>query len=406
MNHTVYRLDNMMEYFSFQRIARARTGLAIALVYAAFAGSTFAFAADPVKIGIPIALSGPASVVAPSTLQAAQLAVDEINAKGGILGRQVTIETADDGSGAAGGQKAYDLLIFDKKVDVLISAETSAARNAGLPSVSRGKVPFIYTSFYEGHSCNRYMYVDAWVPDQQVAPIVDYFMKQYHAKTYFLIGSDYAFGRGMLNFTKTYIESHGGKVVGNEYLPMDGSDWTPIISKLEAAKPDAVITSTSGGAPNITLTKQLRAAGVKIPYGNLAVDENTAKSMGADANGIFISGSYVTSIDTPANHAFLAAMAKRYGSDAKTPNDLSVPEYDAVYLYKAAVEKAGSFDTAKVIPALAQVSFDGPRGRIQMNKERHTPLSMYLAQVEGDGGVKVIASYKDVDPGAQCPALK
>jgi urea transport system substrate-binding protein len=114
----------------------------------------------------------------------------------------------------------------------------------------------------------------------------------------------------------------------------------------------------------------------------------------------------VTNIDTPANHTFLAAMAKRFGSDAKTPNDLSVPEYDAVYLYKAAVEKAGSFDTAKVIPALAQVSFDGPRGRIQMNKERHTPLSMYLAQVQGDGGVKVIASYKDVDPGAQCPALK
>jgi branched-chain amino acid transport system substrate-binding protein len=119
----------MIEYFCSELISRARTGLAIGLFYAALASSTSAFAADPVKIGIPIALSGPASVVAPSTLQAAQLAADEINAKGGILGRQVTIETADDGSGAAGGQKAYDSLIFDKKVDVLISAETSAARN-------------------------------------------------------------------------------------------------------------------------------------------------------------------------------------------------------------------------------------------------------------------------------------
>jgi urea transport system substrate-binding protein len=150
----------------------------------------------------------------------------------------------------------------------------------------------------------------------------------------------------------------------------------------------------------------LRAAGVKIPYGNLAVDEDTAKSMGADADGIYISGSYVTNIDTPANHAFLAAMAKRFGKDMKTPNDLSVPEYDAVYLYKAAVEKAGSFDTAKVIPALAQVSFDGPRGHIQMSKQRHTPLTMYLSQVRSDGTVKVIESFHDVDPGAQCPALK
>ena len=390
---------------SFALVKKACTLATSALLVFA-ASSHAALAADPVKIGVPVGLSGANSVVAPSVVQAAQLAVDEINAKGGILGRQVSLEVADDGSGAAGAQKAFDSLIFDKKVNALISMETSAARNAGLPIVTRGKVPFIYTSFYEGRSCNRYMYVDAWVPDQQVAPIVDYFMKQYNAKSFFLIGSDYAFGRGMLDFTKSYIEKRGGKVVGNEYLPMDGSDWTSIISKLQAAKPDAIITSTAGGAPNVTLTKQLRAAGVKVPYGNLAVDEGTAKSMGADAEGIYISGSYVTNIDTPANKAFMAAMQKRFGSDLKTPNDLSVPEYEAVYLYKAAVEKAGSFDTAKVIPALAEVSFEGPRGTIQMNKERHTPLTMYLGQVQADGSVKVIQSFKNVDPGAQCPALK
>jgi urea transport system substrate-binding protein len=390
---------------SFALVKKACTLATSALLVFA-ASSHAALAADPVKIGVPVGLSGANSVVAPSVVQAAQLAVDEINAKGGILGRQVSLEVADDGSGAAGAQKAFDSLIFDKKVNALISMETSAARNAGLPIVTRGKVPFIYTSFYEGRSCNRYMYVDAWVPDQQVAPIVDYFMKQYNAKSFFLIGSDYAFGRGMLDFTKSYIEKKGGKVVGNEYLPMDGSDWTSIISKLQAAKPDAIITSTAGGAPNVTLTKQLRAAGVKVPYGNLAVDEGTAKSMGADAEGIYISGSYVTNIDTPANKTFMAAMQKRFGSDLKTPNDLSVPEYEAVYLYKAAVEKAGSFDTAKVIPALAEVSFEGPRGTIQMNKERHTPLTMYLGQVQADGSVKVIQSFKNVDPGAQCPALK
>ena len=126
--------------------------------------------------------------------------------------------------------------------------ETNAARNAGLPIVSKGSVPFIYTSFYEGHSCNPYLYVDAWVPEQQVPPIVDNFAKQKNAKTFFRIGSDYAFGRGMLCFTRSYIEKKGGKVVGEEYLPMDGSDWTPIQSKLKAAKPDAIIASTAGGA--------------------------------------------------------------------------------------------------------------------------------------------------------------
>ncbi|MGC2779193.1 MAG: substrate-binding protein [Bradyrhizobium sp.] len=378
------------------------TSLALALV----AGTALspALAADPIKIGVPVGLSGANSVVAPSVVQSAELAVEEINAKGGVLGRKLALEVADDASGAAGAQKAFDALIFQKKVNVLISMETSAARNAGLPIVARGKTPFIYTSFYEGRSCSPYLYVNAWVPDQQVPPIVDYFNKEKKAKSYFLIGSDYAFGRGMLAFTKAYIEKTGGKVVGEEYLPMDGSDWTSIISKLKASGADALITSTAGGAPNVTLTKQMRAAGVNLPYGNLAVDEGTAKGMGADAAGIFLSASYVTGIDTPANKSFLAAMSKKFGTELKTPNDLSVPEYEAVYAYKAAVEKAGSTDQDKVLKALAEVSVDGPRGAIKMDKQRHAPLTMYLGQVQADGSVKVIQSFPNVDPGAQCPA--
>ncbi len=368
--------------------------------------STIAFAADPIKIGVPVGLSGANSVVAPSVVQSAQLAVDEINAKGGVLGRQLALEVADDASGAAGAQKAFDSLISQKKVDVLISMETSAARNAALPIVTRGKTPYIYTSFYEGKSCSPFMFVNAWVPEQQVPPIVDYFAKQKGAKTYFLIGSDYAFGRGMLAFTKAYIEKSGGKVVGEEYLPMDGSDWTPIVSKLKSAAPDALITSTAGGAPNVTLTKQLRAAGVKVPYGNLAVDEGTAKSMGTDAEGIYLSASYVTGIESATNKTFLAAMAKKFGADLKTPNDLSVPEYEAVYAYKAAVEKAGSTESGAVLKALGEVSVQGPRGTIVMSKQHHAPLSMYLGQVQGDGSVKVIQSFPSVDPGGQCPNLK
>jgi urea transport system substrate-binding protein len=196
------------------------------------------------------------------------------------------------------------------------------------------------------------------------------------------------------------------KIVGEEYLPMDGSDWTAVISKLKAAKPDAIITSTAGGAPNVTLTKQLRAAGVNLPYGNLAVDEGTAKSMGADADGIYIAASYVTGIDSPANKKYLAAMTKKFGSDLKTPNDLSVPEYEAIYAYKAAVEQAKGTDPEKVLAALGTVVVNGPRGQIVMNKQHHAPLTMYLAQVQADGTVKVIESFKDVDPGQQCAALK
>ena len=106
-------------------------------------------------------------------VQAAELAVDEINAAGGVLGRKLTLDVADDGSGAVGAQRAFDSLIYQKKVNVLISMETRAARNAGLPAVNRARTPYIYTSFYEGHSCSPNLYVDAWVPEQQVPPIVD-----------------------------------------------------------------------------------------------------------------------------------------------------------------------------------------------------------------------------------------
>jgi urea transport system substrate-binding protein len=360
--------------------------------------------AQDIKIGIPTGLSGANSVVAPSVVQSAELAAEEINAAGGLLGRKVTLDVADDGSGAAGAQKAADSLIFQKKDNVLISMQTSAARNGMLPIVTRGKVPYIYTSLYEGRSCNKYLYADGAVPEQMVGPIVDQFMTM-GAKTFFLVGSDYAFGRGMLAFTKTYIEKKGGKVIGDEYQPMDATDWTAIISKMRSANPDAAIFSTAGGAPNVTLQKQFKAAGMTAHVGNLSVDEGTAKSMGADAQGIFISASYLTNIDSPANQKFLAAMKKKFGDKLLTPNDLSVPEYDAVYLYKAAVEKMKTTDVDPVIKALAEVSFDGPRGTVQMDKERHAPLTMYLGQVQGDGSVKIVKTFPKVDPGDQCPGM-
>jgi urea transport system substrate-binding protein len=364
-----------------------------------------AAAQSTVKIGIPVGLSGANSVVAPSVVQSSQLAADEINAAGGILGKKVELVVADDGSGAQGAQRAFNSLVFQDDVDVLISMETSAARNAGLPIVNRAGKPFIYTSFYEGRSCSPNMFVPAWVPDQQVKPVVDHFTDTLKAKTFYLIGSDYNFGRGMLEFTRKYIEERGGRVLGEEYLPMDGSDWTSIISDLRSKNPDALITSTAGGAPNVTLTKQLRNAGIKIPYGNLAVDEGTAKTMGADATDMFISQSYMTGIASAENKKFLDAMQKKFGGELKTPNDLSVPQYEAIYLYKAAAEKAGSTDADDVIEALPEVSFTGPRGNIQMNKQHHTPLTMYLGQVKDGGSVEVIKTFENVDPGEQCPNL-
>ena len=361
-------------------------------------------ASVPIKIGVAVGLSGANSVVAPTVVQASQLAVDEINGMGGILGRQIQLEIVDDGSGAVGAGAALDALV-SHKVDAIIAMQTSAARNAALPIIARGAIPYIYTSFYEGHSCSPWMYANGWVPEQQAAPVVNYLTAQKGAKTFFLVGSDYAFGRGMLEFVKRYIREGGGSVVGEEYLPVESSDWSNVITKIRASKPEAIISATAGGDPNVSLARQLRAAGVKVPYGNLSVDENTAKTMGESATGIIVSASYFTVIDTPENNAFLKRMLIKFGSELKAPNELSVPQYEAFYLYKAAAEKAGSTDADKVIKSLGQVSFVGPRGVVQMGKSRHTPLSMRLGQVRSDGSIKILETFPSVDPGDQCPGI-
>jgi len=365
--------------------------------------SSQVLAEDPIKIGVAVGLSGANSVVAPGVVQSSELAVSQINASGGILGRQVELEIVDDASGAVGAQQAFNTLILRQNVDAIIAMETSAARNAALPVVSRGKVPYIYTSFYEGKSCNKWMYVNGWVPEQQVTPVVDYLSENEGAKTFFLVGNDYSFGRGMLGFTKDYIEEVGGKVVGEEYLPIDSSNWTSIISKIRSVKPDALISATAGGAPNVSLIKQLKSSGLSVHYGNLAVDEGTARTLGDDATDMYMSASYLTSIDSPENQAFKQALKEKFGDDMKTPNELSVPQYEAFFLYKAAVEKVGSTDSAKVIEALDDVSYTGPRGAIQMNKSRHTPITMRLAQVQADGSIKILETFANVQPNDQCP---
>jgi len=379
----------------FRLLAAASLGLLAALSQAA----------EPVRIGIPLGLSGSNSVIAPAILQSSELAAAEINASGGILGRPVVLEVADDATSVIGAQKAYDALVFQKKVDAIITMEISAARNAGLPIINRGRVPYIYTSFYEGHACNRWMHINGWVPEQQVATIVDYFTDELNGKTFFLVGNDYNFGRNMFDYTRAYIQQKGGTVVGEEYLPLDGTDWTAIVAKVRAAAPDALLTATAGGSANVGLAKQVRAAGLNLHYGSLSLDEGTAKSMGDAASGIYLSASYLTSIDNPQNQRFLAALKEKFGADYQTQSDLSEPQYEAIHLYKAAVEKAGSFDSAKVVAALSEVTFDGPRGPVKMDRQRHAALTMRLAQVQADGSLSTIKTFENLDPGEQCPKL-
>ena len=391
-----------------RKSSRTLVALALMLGLATLSGGAAAQSADkqPIVIAVPVGLSGVNSVVAPAVVQSAELAVEELNAKGGIMGRPVKLIPLDDESGPAGAVKAFNTAIRQHKADVIITMETSAARNAGAPIADRAKTLFIYTSFYEGRACGKYLYVNAWVPEQIVSPLVKFMTNEKKVKKWFVLGSDYAFGRGLIEPAKKTITALGGTILGEEYQPLQQSDWTAIISKIRAANPDGIMYATSGGGPNIDFMKQFKAAGLKMPVGSLSIDELTAEQGVNAAEGVYYTGDYFTGIDNAENKTFLEAMKKKFGASLKTPNSLSEPEYDGIHAYAMAVEKAKSTDADKVAAVLPTIVFKGPRGAVQMNKQHHAPLPVYLAQVQADGKTKIIQSFGLVDPGNQCPNLK
>jgi len=391
-----------------RKSSRTLVALVLMLGLATLSGGAAAQSAakQPIVIAVPVGLSGVNSVVAPAVVQSAELAVEELNAKGGIMGRPVKLIPLDDESGPAGAVKAFNTAIRQHKADVIITMETSAARNAGAPIADRAKALFIYTSFYEGRACGKYLYVNAWVPEQIVSPLVKFMTNEKKVKKWFVLGSDYAFGRGLIEPAKKMITQLGGTILGEEYQPLQQSDWTAIISKIRAANPDGIMYATSGGGPNIDFMKQFKAAGLKMPVGSLSIDELTAEQGGNAAEGVYYTADYFTSIDSAENKTFLEAMKRKFGANLKTPNSLSEPEYDGIHAYAMAVEKAKSTDADKVAAVLPTIVFKGPRGAVQMNKQHHAPLPVYLAQVQADGKTKIIQSFGLVDPGNQCPKLK
>ncbi len=191
-------------------------------------------------------------------------------------GRPLELVVADDASGAEGAQRAMDQLA--PRVDAIIAMETSAARNAALPIVAAHQGPYLYTSFYEGHGCSPWMHVNGWVPEQQVTPVVRCLVQAKGVKTFFLVGSDYAFGRGRLAFTRRFIEQNGGKVVGEDYLPVDAEDWSPVLARLKASRTDALISASARGAPNVALAKQLGGGRAGRQRGRRAGDRRLARS--------------------------------------------------------------------------------------------------------------------------------
>ena len=363
-----------------------------------------AAAADEFKIGLFIALSGPASLFGPTQKASAELATEEINKAGGILGRQIRLIPTDAGGPPAESTKSAVRLMLEEKVDMLVGSHDSATREA-LVATIKGKVPYIYTPVYEGGECAFNTYVIADTPEQQIRPSVAFMMKDRSAKSVYLIGDDYVWPRKCNEQAKKYIADNGGKVVAEEYVPFGAPNkFEEIVTRIKSAKPDMVLI-TLVGADHVNFNRTFAGFGrdKDIARLSLLLEENTLLGIGPDSsNNLFSSMSYYANAPGEANKKFKAAYFAKFGDKAPQLGLIGADCYGGIYCAHALATKAGGTDAKKCMAASEGLSFPTAAGSVAM-RGRHVDKTMYLATCKGTE-FDIIKTFADIKSGDECKA--
>lgn len=357
---------------------------------------------DGIKVGILHSLSGTMAISETTVVDAEMLAIDEINAAGGVLGKQI-IPVKEDGASdwPTFAEKATKLIDQDKVVTVF-GCWTSASRKAVLPVFESKQHMLWYPVQYEGQECsNNIFYTDA-APNQQIEPAVDWLLEN-KGKDFFLVGSDYVFPRTANTIIKEQLKVKGGNTVGEDYLPLGDTEVTPIITKIKAALPNGgVIFNSLNGDSNVAFFKQMQGAGLgadKYPVMSVSIAEEEVKQIGTEyLKSHYAAWNYFQTVESPANDTFVKAFKAKYGDDRVT-NDPMEAAYIMVYLWKQAVEAAGSTDLEAVRKAAVGQEFDAPEGKVKMFPNHHISKTVRIGQVRDDGLFDIVFSTDGpVDP--------
>ncbi|BAZ81194.1 urea ABC transporter substrate-binding protein [Sphaerospermopsis kisseleviana CS-549] len=355
-----------------------------------------------IKVGILHSLSGTMAISERSVVDAERLAIKEINAAGGVLGKQIEAITEDGASNWDTFREKATKLIDQDQTVVIFGCWTSASRKNVKPVFESKDHMLWYPVQYEGQECSKNIFYTGAAPNQQIEPSVDWMLKN-KGKEFFLVGSDYVFPRTANTIIKAQLEALGGKTVGEDYLPLGNVEVTPIISKIRQALPNGgVIYNTLNGDSNVAFFKQLKGAGLtadKYPSMSVSIAEEEVKAIGVEyLQGHYAAWNYFQTVDTPANKKFVAAFKKEYGAD-RVINDPMEAAYIAVYLWKQAVEKAGTTDLNKVRAAAYGQTLDAPEGKVTMNANHHLSKIVRIGQVRQDGLFDIVyATPAPVEP--------
>lgn len=368
---------------------------------AAAASSAGVRAASTLNVAVMLPMSGPAGLFGPSAKACAELAVQTINARGGVLGRTINPLFGDAGLPPAEASQAALKLWKGQGAQAVIGMHDSAVRGA-LVGLFKGQVPYFYTPVYEGGECARGTFVNGETPAQQLAPVIPWLAAERKPKKWYLIGNDYIWGRNTNAAAKGFIAQTGAQVVGDEYLPFTADNFDSSLARIRDSGADAVLVSLVGGA-SVTFNKAFASFGLAdkaIRLGSL-IEENTLAGIGlANARNLYSSAGYFASIQTPAAKAFSDAYLKRFGAQAPALNGLAESVYEGFLMLEAIAVRAKSLDVAKMEPASEGASYSGPRGAVTMHA-RHVEQDIYLADV-GEKGLRVVKTFAHIASGQTC----
>ena len=340
----------------------------------------------PIKLGSVLDNSGNLDVYGKPMVQATTLAVEELNAAGGLLGRKIQAVQYDTQSDIALYTKFAQQLARDDKVDVVHGGITSASREAIRQTFKRANTLYFYNVLYEGGVCDRNCVVTGTTPAQAVEPIVELAMKQWGNKVY-ILAADYNYGQITAKWIEYYVGQRKGTVVATNFFPLDVTDFGSTIAKIQQGGPTWVVSALVGGA-HLSFYRQWAASGMnkKIPLASTTFgvgNEHLALSP-AEGDGILIAGNYSQEAQSPANKEFLAKWAKRFG-DTKIVHEIAVSQYQGIMLWAECVKKAGSLDREKMLTAIESgVKIEGPAGTVAIDpKTHHASLDIHVMEVKG-----------------------
>ncbi len=346
--------------------------------------------------------TGTMAISETGSIQAERLAIEQINASGGILGRKIKIIQEDGASDwPTFAEKAKKLLSNDR-VAAIFGCWTSASRKAVLPVVEKENGLLYYPTFYEGLEQSKNVIYTGQEATQQILAGLDWVVKEKKAKKFFLVGSDYIWPRTSNKIARKHIENViKGEVVGEEYYPLGNTQFGSLINKIKLKKPDVVFVDVVGGS-TVAFFKQLKAAGVTGKTQvvlTLSVTEDEMLGIGGEnAEGFYSSMKYFQSLDNANNKKFVEAFKAKYGPNAVI-GDVTQAAYLGPWLWKAAVEKAGSFDIDKVVAASPGIELKtAPEGYVKLHDNHHLWSKTRIGEVQKNGQFKVIFESGLIEP--------